>query len=84
MILIHQNYSTGATVVAQQFGVANSTIDLDSGIMGVGPGIELTGYPTIIDQLAIQGITNSRAFSLDLRSVDTPEGKKPVFTFKLN
>lgn len=45
--------------------------------MGVGPGIELTGYPTIIDQLATQGITNSRAFSLDLRGVDSPSGKVP-------
>jgi hypothetical protein len=43
--------------------------------MAVGPGIELTGYETIIDSLASQGITNSRAFTLDLRSVDSPAGK---------
>ncbi len=43
--------------------------------MGVGPGFELTGIKTIIDSLAVQGITNSRAFSLDLRSVDSPVGK---------
>ncbi len=43
--------------------------------MGVGPGIQLTGYPTIIDQLALQGVTNSRAFSLDLRGVESPDGK---------
>jgi hypothetical protein len=42
--------------------------------MGVGPGIELTGYPTIIDTLATEGITQSRAFSLDLRGVDSTTG----------
>jgi hypothetical protein len=40
--------------------------------MGVGPGAT---YLTVIDQLAAQGITNSRAFSLDLRGVDSPDGK---------
>jgi hypothetical protein len=43
--------------------------------MGVGPGIELIKYPNIIDTLASQGITQSRAFSLDLRGVDSPTGK---------
>ncbi len=43
--------------------------------MGVGPGYELIGYYNIIDQLYVQGFTNSRAFSLDLGSVDTAEGK---------
>lgn len=46
--------------------------------MGVGPGIELTGYPIIIDTLATQGVTNSRAFSLDLRSWDSPDGESPL------
>jgi hypothetical protein len=43
--------------------------------MGVGPGIELIKYPNIIDTLASQGVTQSRAFSLDLRGVDSPTGK---------
>jgi hypothetical protein len=42
--------------------------------MGISWGVELIGYYNIIDQLAIQGITNSRAFSLDLGNVDTAEG----------
>jgi hypothetical protein len=42
--------------------------------MGISWGIELIGYYNIIDQLALQGITDSRAFSLDLGSVDTAEG----------
>jgi hypothetical protein len=45
-----------------------------TGLLGVGPGVELTGYYTAIDQLALQGFINSRAFSLDLGSVDTAEG----------
>ncbi|KAK0114816.1 hypothetical protein ONS95_014296 [Cadophora gregata] len=64
----------GATVTGQQFGVATSSSDLPVGLMGVGPGIELTGYPIIIDTLATQGVTNSRAFSLDLRSYESPDG----------
>lgn len=43
--------------------------------MGVGPGVELIGYPNIIDELATQGITQSRAFSLDLRGIDSPAGE---------
>ena len=48
--------------------------------MGVGPPLDPLNqpepYPNIIDELAKQGITNSRAFSLDLRSVDSPEGTR--------
>jgi hypothetical protein len=42
--------------------------------MGISWEIELIGYYNIIDQLALQGITNSRAFSLGLGSADTVEG----------
>lgn len=56
------------------FGVSLDSVDIPTGLMGVGPGIELTGYPIIIDSLADQGITQSRAFSLDLRGVDSPDG----------
>jgi hypothetical protein len=64
----------GATITGQQFGVATSSTELPNGLMGVGPGVELTGYPTIIDTLVTEGFTQSRAFSLDLRGVDTPTG----------
>jgi hypothetical protein len=64
----------GATITGQQFGVAGSSSSIPTGLMGVGPGVELTGYPIIIDTLATQGLTNSRAFSLDLRSVDSAAG----------
>ena len=42
--------------------------------VGLGMGFE-TNYPNIIDQLSLQGVTNSRAFSLDLREVESPDGK---------
>lgn len=38
------------------------------------PGFPLTIYPNIIDQLALQSVTNSRAFSLDLGSIDVNQG----------
>jgi hypothetical protein len=64
----------GASVKTQKFGVATTSSSIPTGLMGVGPGHELTGYNTIIDELALQGVTQSRAFSLDLRSVDSPDG----------
>ena len=43
--------------------------------MGVGWGYGLdTPYYNIIDQLAAQGITHSRAFSLDLASINVAQG----------
>ena len=43
--------------------------------VGLGMGFE-TNYANIIDQLSLQGVTNSRAFSLDLRGVDSPDDGK--------
>ncbi|KAJ5033565.1 uncharacterized protein L3040_008677 [Drepanopeziza brunnea f. sp. 'multigermtubi'] len=63
-----------STITAQQFGLTTTSHDLPVGLLGVGPGIELTGYPTLVDNLAIQNITNSRAFSIDLRAYDTEAG----------
>ncbi|KAE8454490.1 hypothetical protein EG329_000113 [Mollisiaceae sp. DMI_Dod_QoI] len=65
----------GATIKAQQFGVATDTQSLDTGLLGIGFGLDYTtAYPNIIDQMAAQNITNSRAFSLNLGSVDTAHG----------
>ncbi|KAL2062368.1 hypothetical protein VTL71DRAFT_6634 [Oculimacula yallundae] len=65
----------GATIKAQQFGIANRSQGLDTGLMGLSYGRNVgTSYPNIVDQLAAQNITQSRAFSLDLGSIDTPEG----------
>lgn len=48
---------------------------METGIIAVGFGVEITGYYCIIDQMYLQGVINSRAFSMDLGSKDTPTGK---------
>ena len=48
---------------------------MTTGILAVGYGYELTGYYCMIDQMYVQGIINSRAFSMDLGGVDSPSGK---------
>jgi hypothetical protein len=66
----------GADIKAQQFGVASDTQSLDTGLLGIGFGVQYTtAYPNIIDQMAAQNITNSRAFSLNLGGVSTATGK---------
>ena len=64
----------GTKLNQQQFGYAWSTVGLNSGLLAVGPGIALTGYPTIIDSLVFQNIISSQTFSLNLGSVDLTEG----------
>jgi hypothetical protein len=77
---IKDNIAMGsAKIIAQQFGGATKSMDMMEGIMGVGFGYGLdTAYYNIIDQLAVQGITHSRAFSLDLASIDVAQGT--IFT----
>ena len=61
--------------MAQKFGAASSSTDQIEGIMGIGWGYGLdTNYYNIVDQLAAQGITHSRAFSVDLASIDVAQG----------
>jgi hypothetical protein len=68
-------YYKGVKIIAQQFGDASKTTDMMEGIMGVGWGYGLdTPYYNIIDQLAAQGIIHSRAFSLDLASINVAQG----------
>ena len=58
---------------------------MPSGIMGVGPFVNgVVRYPLVLDSLATQGVINSRAFSLDLRGVDSPDGTSPVYGFLRN
>ncbi|KAI6714856.1 hypothetical protein PZA11_007746 [Diplocarpon coronariae] len=69
------NVDIGGTIIkGQQFGVSSISSSLPTGFIGVGTGIELTGYPAILDSMATQGLINSRAFSLDLRSFESPDG----------
>jgi hypothetical protein len=65
----------GAIIVAQQFGDASTSTSQMEGIMGIGWGKNVaTNYSNIIDQLAAQGVTHSRAFSLNLASIDAAQG----------
>jgi hypothetical protein len=47
-----------------------------TGILAAGYGVEITGYYAVIDEMYLEGIINSRVFSLDLGSVDSsPSGE---------
>ncbi|EHK26120.1 uncharacterized protein TRIVIDRAFT_36107, partial [Trichoderma virens Gv29-8] len=60
----------------QVFGVATDSEFASVGILGAGP--DLSGwkspYPFVIDNLAKQGFIQSRAFSLDIRGIDSDRG----------
>ncbi|KAM0429970.1 hypothetical protein ACHAPT_005975 [Fusarium lateritium] len=69
--------SVGAARITQQiFGVADSSFVTNVGVMGASPW--LSGwegdYPLVLDNLATQGFINSRAFSLDIRSIGSDRG----------
>ncbi|AEO71929.1 uncharacterized protein THITE_2097958 [Thermothielavioides terrestris NRRL 8126] len=69
--------SVGSAKITQQvFGVAYNSSDLQVGIMGAGPWLDGwdSPYPSVVDSLAVQGFTKSRAFSLDLRGLDSTRG----------
>ncbi|KAL6859510.1 aspartic peptidase domain-containing protein [Trichoderma novae-zelandiae] len=58
-----------------QFGVADTSVDEFSGILGIGAGEGFnTGYPNFVDELVAQGITSTKAFSLALGSKAEEEG----------
>ncbi|KAL7935850.1 aspartic peptidase domain-containing protein [Trichoderma chlorosporum] len=64
-----------ATMKQVQFGVASSSTDEFSGILGIGAGDGFnTDYPNFVDELASQGVTNTKAFSLALGSKAEEEG----------
>ncbi|KAM0140890.1 hypothetical protein ACHAP3_002572 [Botrytis cinerea] len=70
---------SGPTLKKLQFGVASGSNRMFAGIMGVSWGLGLgTGYYNIIDQLALQGLTKTRAFAIDLGNVDTASGQLPT------
>ncbi|KAK3334234.1 aspartic peptidase domain-containing protein [Cercophora scortea] len=67
----------GSTTTLQdvQFGVATSTEDAFSGILGIGYGKDIaTRYLNFIDQLAVQNATRVKAYTLALGSKDAEEG----------
>ncbi|TID01731.1 Candidapepsin-3 [Colletotrichum higginsianum] len=64
-----------STMRQVQFGVATSSEDQFAGILGIGYGEGVnTRYKNLVDELAAQGVTRTRAFSLGLGSKDEQEG----------
>ena len=70
-----------AVVIEDQiFGINTASKDIPLGILGLAPwlGGRSPKYPFVLDTMAAQGEINSRAFSLDLRSIDSPDGASPA------
>ncbi|KAF9878022.1 eukaryotic aspartyl protease [Colletotrichum karsti] len=64
-----------STMQQVQFGVATSSEDQFAGILGIGAGEGVnTRYKNLIDELASQNVTRTKAFSLALGSKDEQEG----------
>ncbi|KAL0469332.1 aspartic peptidase domain-containing protein [Neurospora intermedia] len=66
-----------AKIKSQILGIGFESIDIPLGILGLSPSVSADGtspYPYLLDSMASQGIISSRAFSLDLRSIDNPSG----------
>lgn len=67
-------------VTSAQFGVATQSSDLNEGILGLGWGNGLNlDYNNFIDELAVENVTNSRAFSVALGSVSANNGGVLIF-----
>ncbi|KAL7945577.1 acid protease [Trichoderma barbatum] len=67
----------GSLKINQQlFGVATDSEFASVGILGAGPDLSgwTSPYPFVIDNLATQGLIKSRAFSLDIRGLDSDRG----------
>lgn len=60
----------------QVFGVATDSEFASVGILGAGPDLSgwTSPYPFVIDNLVKQGFIKSRAFSLDIRGLDSDRG----------
>lgn len=66
---------SNVTLKDVQFGAATATVDEFSGILGIGHGVNVTTtYPNFIDELQMQGVTETKAFSLALGSKSEQEG----------
>ncbi|KAJ3464753.1 hypothetical protein MRS44_009539 [Fusarium solani] len=65
-----------AHIKQQLFGVAYDTSVVSVGIMGVAPDLHgwNAPYPLVIDSMARQNLIKSRAFSLDIRTMDSDRG----------
>ncbi|KAK3935697.1 putative eukaryotic aspartyl protease [Diplogelasinospora grovesii] len=71
---------SGASLKNVQFGVATASQELNEGILGIGFGLNKDlNYSNFIDELAAQKVTNSKAFSVALGSVDANNGGVIIF-----
>ena len=68
----------GGNIAAQIFGVGIESYDIPLGILGLSPSLrgpsDEDNYGFLLDSMASDGLIKSRAFSLDLRSIEEPEG----------
>lgn len=69
---------TGGTIPAQIFGVGLESYDIPMGILGLSPSINGPNagdnYGFLLDSLVTERLIASRAFSLDLREIESSEG----------
>jgi len=64
-----------ATITNQIIGVGLETHSIPLGILGLSPPIRgVNDYDYILDTMKAQGVIKSRAFSLDLRDVESTDG----------
>lgn len=72
----HSDHSLlAASITDQIFGVGFESYDIPLGILGLAPPTDSEElYTYVLDNMVEQGLIDSRAFSLDLREVDSPDG----------
>lgn len=64
-----------ASIDAQIFGVGIESQDISVGILGLSPPVNgVQDYALPLDNMVSQGLIGSRAFSLDLQDIDSPDG----------
>ncbi|KKY39864.1 putative acid protease [Diaporthe ampelina] len=74
---VTDNLGIGSVNITDQiFGLNNLSHAVPIGILGLSPSISALDirYSLVLDSMVSQGLIASRAFSLDLRSVDSPNG----------
>lgn len=75
------DFGNGLTLTGQQFGVAENSLGLASGIMGLSPN-QYSGfavnqsYLLVLDSLVAQNQINSRAYSLNLGHINESAGEE--------
>lgn len=74
---INEDATLAMSINSQIFGVTKVSYNHYIGILGLSPpvqGEKNATYTYVLDNLVDQGVLDSRAFSLDLRDVDSSEG----------